>query len=232
MKVRTSINAVIALTSMSAIAFFINSSNSRAFGQDSGSPNGQIQTQKPEWLDGSGKDLCIKVTGKVFDENDTTANGYKLEARLETSSGERCLPSVIEGNRFEFWVPVGTAGWWFTLYVNATSADGGQIAREMILSYELRQAAIDGLTLRMKKPERSVEVTVVENGRPVPAAFVAAEIAGERITGKTNDAGIATFPLMNRDTLSQLTAWTDDFKIGGYSFNRDPPRPAGWQIHN
>ena len=57
---------------------------------------------------------------------------------------------------------------------------------------------------------------------------MAAEIAGERITGKTNDAGIATFPLMNRDTLSQLTAWTDDFKIGGYSFNRDPPRdPLG-----
>ena len=103
--------------------------NERTFGQDSGSPNGQIQTQKPEWLDGSGKDLCIKVTGKVFDENGTTANGYKLEARLETSSGER--PAfVIEGNRFEFWVPVGTAGWWFTLYVNATSADGGQIARK------------------------------------------------------------------------------------------------------
>ena len=62
----------------------------------------------------------------------------------------------------------------------------------------------------------------------VPDAFVAAEFSGDRITGKTNDAGIATFPLMNRDKLSQLTAWTNDFKIGGYSFDRDPPRdPMG-----
>ena len=146
---------------------------------------------------------------------------------METNFGGRDLPAAIEGNRFEFWVPVGSAGW-FTLQVNATSTDGRQIARKTIFDYEIRQAAIDGLTLKMKKPERSVEVTVVENGRIVPDAFVAAEFAGGRVTGKTNRAGVATFPLMNRDELSQLTAWTNDFKIGGYSFGRDPPRdPRG-----
>jgi hypothetical protein len=33
---------------------------------------------------------------------------------------------------------------------------------------------------------------------------------------------------MNRDKLSQLTAWTDDYRIGGYSLDRGPPRdPMG-----
>ena len=40
--------------------------------------------------------------------------------------------------------------------------------------------------------------------------------------------GVVRFPLQYRDKLSQLTAWTNDFRIGGYSFHRDPPRdPSG-----
>jgi len=227
MKVRTSTNAVIVLTLMSAIAFSINALNVRTFGQDSGSPNGQTHIEGPGWLDGSGKDLRIKVSGEVFNENGTPANGCKLQARLETDSGRRDLPAVIDGNRFGFWVPAGSADW-FRLHLNATSADGRRIATETTLTYELRQAAIDGLELTMKPFERSVDVTVVENGKTVPDAFVAAELAGALVTGKTNDVGVATFPLMNRDTLSQLTAWTEDFMIGGYSFHRDPPRdPMG-----
>ena len=167
MKVRTLTSAVIAFASMSVIAIPITSSNARTFGMEPGSPNGTIQTQKPGWLDGSGKDLRIKIAGRVFDENDTPAKDFKLEACLKTNAGERGLPAAIDGNRFEFWVPVRGAGGanWFTLCVNATSADGRQIVRRMILNYEIRQTAIDGLTLRMKRPERSVQVTVVKNGR-------------------------------------------------------------------
>jgi thioredoxin family protein len=228
MKVRTSINAVITLTSMSAIIFSVNLLNPRAFGQDSGSPNGQTHTQKPSWLDGSGKDLRVKITGEVYDENGTPAKGYKLQARLRTNFGRRDLPAVIEGNRFRFWVPVGSTGW-FRLCLNATSAEGRRIATETIITHELRQAAIDGLKLTMKQSERSVDVTVVENGEIVSDAFVAAGLtSGVPVTGKTNDLGVATFGLMSRDKLSQLTAWTNDFRIGGYSFHRDPPRdPMG-----
>ena len=224
MEVRNSVNAVLALTFLSATGLPLDLLNPRTFGRETESPNGQVQAEKPKWLDGSGKDLRIKVAGKVLDENGTPANGYKLDARWETSFGERALPAAIEGNRFEFWIPVGSPGWWFRLHVNATSTDGSQVARKTMLDHEIRQAATNGLILQLKKPERSVEVTVLANGQTVPAAFVAAEFEAKRFTGKTNDAGIATFQVMNRDTLSQLTAWTNDFKIGGYSFNREPPR--------
>ena len=139
---------------------------------------------------------------------------------------------MIEGNRFAFWVR-DTSASYLLLQVNATSADGRQIARRTIHADEIRQAAIDGLKLQMEKPERSVAVTVVENGRTVPDAVVAAEFEENRVTDTTNGAGVATFLLMKRDELSQLTAWTKDFKVGGYSLYRDPKaRPAGRQIHH
>jgi hypothetical protein len=82
------------------------------FGREPGSRIGQTQSQKPKWLDGSGKDLRIKVAGRVFDDNGTPANACKLEARL-ANFGERGLPVATDGNRFEFWVPAGIP--WFRL---------------------------------------------------------------------------------------------------------------------
>src|SRR5262249_14875489 len=69
-----------------------------------------------------------------------------------------------------------------------------------------------------------VDVTVLDHGKPVADANVTAEIAGTPFAGTSNAEGVARFPFMNRDKLSQLTAWTDDFRIGGYSFGRNPPR--------
>ena len=193
MKIRTAIRAATVLALTLAVVFSIQWSSGPAFGREPGSPEGQAQTRKPAWLAGSGKDMRIKVAGKVLNENGAPAKDCQFEARLETRSGERRLPVTVDGNRFAFWVPVGGAGW-FTLRVNATSADGRQIVRETIHSCELRQAAIETVTLRMKKPERFVEVTVVDNGRPVSDASVAAEFAGDRVTAKTNDAGSCHVP--------------------------------------
>ncbi len=152
------------------------------------------------------------------------ATGYQFQAALESSRGRQVLPVKTEENRFQFWVPVGMTGW-FRLHLQATSADGGRVARETILSYELHQAAVEGVKLTMKPGERSVSVSVTADGTPVSGATVAAELsAGLRLEAKTNDDGVATLSLMNHDKLTQLTAWTDDFKIGGYSFYRDPPR--------
>jgi hypothetical protein len=177
MKVGTTTDAVIGFTLMTAVALSIIPFNVSTFGQDTGLPNPQSQTHKPAWLDGSGKDLRIKVTGEVFDENGAPADRYKLEVRLETRFGERDLPVKIEGNRFGVWVPVGSADW-LTLHVKAASADGRQIAQIPVSTHELRQVAIDGLTMKMKKPERLIEIKVVANGRTVPDASVAAEFAG------------------------------------------------------
>ncbi|MBN2294775.1 MAG: thioredoxin family protein [Pirellulales bacterium] len=227
MKIRTAVDVFIIPVVISVILVSIKPLSVCAFAKDSGTSNGKSSAKKPAWLDGAGKDLRIKIRGEALGEKGKPENGCKLHVLLKSRFFQQDLPVVMEGNRFEFWVPVGKAGW-MTLHLNATSADGQLIVRKMVNAYEIRQAAIEGLKLKMEKLQRMVAVTVVADGKPVPGAFVAAEFTGMRLMSKTNDAGVAKFAAMKCDNLSQLTAWTDDFMLGGYSFSRKPPRdPKG-----
>jgi hypothetical protein len=227
MKTGISVNAVFAVASISALAVATSLFGSRVFGQVAGSQTGQLAVEKPAWLDGAGKDLRIRVHGEVLDESGVPANDCKVVVRVKTNFGTTDLPAVVERNQFQFWVPVGEAGW-FNVHLHAASADGRRVVSEAISGFEVRRAAIDGLKLTVKPPERTVFVRVVDQGKPVPDAFVVAEVVGAPLTARTNGMGFARFPLQNRDKLYQLTAWTHDYRIGGYSFNRDPPRdPSG-----
>lgn len=199
----------------------------RALAQVAESTVARAPAAKPEWLDGTGKDLRIRIAGEVLDENGKPAEDFTLGIQLRTQFATVNLPATLEKNRFQVWVPVGSVGW-FSIHLSAASSDGHKFARETISSLLVRQAAIDGVKLAIKPPERFVFVRVVQNGEPVADASVTAEVAGAPFSDRTNGMGFARFPLQNRDHLSQLTAWTSDFRIGGYSFYRDPPRdPAG-----
>lgn len=221
MRSRLSIGLVVALVVVSLCAQLV--------GQEGVTSNRQTPVEKPAWLEGSGDDLQIKVSGEVLDGSGRPAEDFELVAGLDTHFGRRDVPTLLDGHRFEVRIPVGRLGW-FRLDLTATSPDGKRIATQSYMDYTLRQAAVDGVVLRMEPAERLVEVTVLDNGETVADAHVAAEVAGVRYTAKSNGAGVATFPLMNRDKLSQLTAWTDDFMMGGYSFYRDPPSdPLGNQ---
>jgi Thioredoxin-like len=219
---------------LSGVAFIAALSTSqfdaRAQGQVAGSQVGQTRPAKPAWLEGAGNELRIKLGGAIRDETGAPAKGCKLTVTFRTQFTSTNLPVLIKGNLFQVWVPVGRPGW-FYFDLAAASADGRRLARTGLNSFQLREAAIEGLELTVKPPERFLAVTVVEKSSPVRDAFVIAEVGGATFTGKTNDKGVARFPLMNRDKLIRLTAWTDDFKIGGYHFNRKPPRdPAGSQF--
>lgn len=201
--------------------------NSGAVGQTEQSSAQSIPVAKPDWLEGSGKDLRIRLAGTVHEESGAPVNDCRIRITQRTQhSRNKILPRVVQ-NGFRASVPVGDVGWFF-LHVVAVSKDGLRVARADIPAFELRQLAIDGLNLTLRPPERSLEVTVVENEKPVAGAHVTADVGGATFDAETNDLGIAKLPLMNRDRLSQLTAWTDDFRVGGFSFHRKPPRdPTG-----
>ena len=204
--------------------------SARAQGPVAGSQIGQTRPAKPAWLEGAEKELRIKLGGAIRDETGAPAKDCKLTVTLKSQFDSTNLPVVLRGNLFQVWVPVGRPGW-FNVDMAAASADGRRIARTGLNSFQFREAAIEGLELTIKPPERVLEVTVVEKGTPIRNAFVIADVGGAPFTGQTNDQGVARFPLMNRDKLIRLTAWTNDFKIGGYHFNRKPPRdPAGSQF--
>ena len=199
----------------------------RALGKDPEPPDGPIAIAKPDWLEGSGKELRIRIAGELRDERGDPLNDCRVRITLRTQHWQTKVLARVEQNRFRASIPVGEVGW-YCLHVQAVSKDGRRMARADIPAFQLRQLAIDGLNLTLRPPERTVQVTVVENGKPVSKAHVAGEIGGATFDAQTDDAGIVRFPFMNRDKLSQLTAWTDDFKIGGFSFHRMPPRdPSG-----
>jgi hypothetical protein len=227
MKTLLSVKALSAAASFAAFMLSTGLFDARARAQVAGPHVVRDRAFKPAWLEGAGGHLQIKLAGEILDTTGLPADDCKLTVTLKTAFSATNLPVEIQRNRFHVSVTVG-AGGWFNVHLNAASSDGQRMVWETISAFELRQAAIDGIKMTLKPPERFLEVTVVENGGPVRAAFVVAEVADALFTAKTNGSGVASFPLLNRDKLSRLTAWTDDFRIGGYSFYRDPPRdPSG-----
>src|SRR5262249_19238916 len=117
MKRQLSVNALPLITSLAVLAGWMGLLHAQAFGQ--AAPN-----QKPEWLEGTGKDLRIRVTGEILDESGARASDSALVVNLRTQSKETSLPVTAGGGRFQFWVPVGEGSWFF-LHVHARSSDGG-----------------------------------------------------------------------------------------------------------
>ena len=198
-----------------AVLFCINCYAPRAYAEEATATGVAKSVKSPAWLEGTGEDLRIRLSGEVLGEDGAPAEGFRLEVVSETRFGERALPVEIKGNRFSFWVPVGEAVP-FPLVLNAASSDGRQIARETLLPFQIRQAATEGLVLTLKRPGRMVRVEVLKDGKPAAGASVAVGLAGPRITSKTDGLGVATFGLMKREMAYQLTAWTEDFAVGGY----------------
>lgn len=121
---------------------------------------------------------------------------------------------------------------WYSTWLKATSAKGDRVAYKTFNEHELRQAAIDGIKLALQSPSRHVDVKVIDQGQPVVGATVKAELEfGIELHSVTGANGIARFGLLQLQELRRLTAWTDDHRIGGYSFDRSPPRDPNVDAH-
>lgn len=176
-------------------------------------------------LRGEGKKREMLMRGRVFDVDGEPAREFELVAKAYKSRlGRDTLSAKVEGSEFEVGVPIGRSHW---IYVElaATAKNGSSRVFEGIGNRELREAATEGIDLRLAPTDRRVEVSVTHNGAQVANAHVNAEIGGDMLLhGKTDAKEKATFQLSEGEKLDQLTAWTDDFRIGGYSFGRKPRR--------
>lgn len=187
-------------------------------------PTAISRFEKPAWLEGTGADLRMQVSGEVFEDDNKPATDFEITAVKKFGYQHQDLNLVVDGHRFSVWVPVGTLQW-FSVTLKAATEDGRQIANRTISDYQLRQAAIDGVALTMQRTQRTVTVHVLDHNKPVTQAIVTAELqVGDDVTAVTDAHGTATLNMMVRDRLRQLTARTNDFRIGGFAFNRDPPR--------
>jgi hypothetical protein len=111
------------------------------------------------------------------------------------------------------------------MWLKAASADNDGVAYRQLNAFQLRQAAIEGLKLTLQTPSRHVVVKLIEGRQPVADAHVKAELGfGAELRSRTGADGSCRFGLLPEQELYRMTAWTDDRRIGGFSFHRKPTR--------
>ncbi|HEX2475493.1 MAG TPA: thioredoxin family protein, partial [Lacipirellulaceae bacterium] len=182
------------------------------------------EQKTPHWLRGSGANLEICLKGEVFQFDGRPAGEIQISGTMNSLASTRKLEPKIDGNRFEVWMPVNQERW-YSMWLKAASTNTEGVAYKQLNAYELRQAAIDGLRLTLQSPSRHVLVKVIEGGRPVADANVKAELGfGAELRSRTGADGTCRIDLLPEQKLDKLTAWTDDHRVGGFSFNRTPTR--------
>lgn len=193
----------------------------------------QLAAEVPtsEWLRGTGKDLELCLHGQVVEADGTPASGFSLMGQLNARLADLPFEPVIDGSHFKVWIPVNRDRL-FSLAINAKSADQQRLAHRNINAYELRQLAQEEITFTLQPPSRVVEVKVVHEGKPVAGAKVKAEVGYRNgILSTTNANGIAEVRLLANQELDRLTAWIEDYRVGGFSFNRKPVRNQAANSH-
>lgn len=177
-----------------------------------------------KWLRSSGEDLQIVLRGEVLEADGRPATDLTMMGSLNGIRAKQPLEPQVDGNHFELSLPVNRVAM-YALWLRAASASGDRVAYLKLNAFELRQAAIDGVKLTLQSPTRRVQVKVTDKGRPVPGALVKAELDfGIELRARADDEGVARIGLLPDQNLTQLTAWTDDFRIGGFNFFRKPIR--------
>lgn len=182
-----------------------------------------VKVKSPEWLRGSWTKLQIRIQGEVLNKDGSPATDFQFAAILDNQP----LEAKVSGNRFEFWVPVGKQQW-LLLQLEATGTkDRTLIASRWLQMMQLRNCAQEGVKLTLQPADRPTAVTVTYKGKLVSGATVSARTMSGRATrAKTNDRGVATLLLMDREELFLITAWTDDFRVGGFHLSREPKRDS------
>ena len=174
------------------------------------------------WLRGSGKDLQIRFHGIVLDSNGQPATDLNIACGTNSTYSVPTLQPTRQGNHFEIWLPVNTANQ-YSLWLRAASAANKQVAYKQLNAYELRQAAIDGVELKLQAPTSHKRFLIQDQGHPVADATVKIELGyGIELRTASDTEGIAQFELLADQEISHVTAWTSDFRIGGFSFSRQP----------
>lgn len=143
---------------------------------------------------------------------------------INSPEGFDAIETKSDGHRFEAWVPLNKRTIYSISFKASLNGDE-QFAFKRLSSFELRQAAIDGIKLSLQLPSRQVNVKVIDAGKPVVGASLIAGL--DRVAeqpSKTDEQRTVRLKLLATQTLTHLAAWTDDFRIGGYEFDGTPAR--------
>ncbi|HBE66544.1 MAG TPA: hypothetical protein DDW52_00210 [Planctomycetaceae bacterium] len=183
-----------------------------------------------DWLRGSGNELEMRLNVSLISPDAHAVDDAIVTATLKGHESKRSFTSEQSAGRHVLWLPVNKFQW-YSLQIQAEDRQGRIVYRE-ILTHQLRKAAEDGLTLTLQTPSRHIAVSVTHEGKPVGSGVnVRASFRGAEQVALTDADGVAHFNVLPDLQLSGLTAWTNDHRIGGYSFYRMPTRDPSLNEH-
>lgn len=191
------------------------------------SADDQVALAAGPTMRGSGQDLQMLVRGEVVDEQGEPATDITMSVSQRSQFGLDSIPVKLIGATFETWIPIGSSRHFYYLFEAATEDGRLQVCRG-VSNLELRTAAIEGLQLQLLPADRPLDILVQYQGAPVADAFVTAFAGARLLEGKTDQHGHAIFQVCEGEKLTRVTAWTDDFRIGGFQIGSKPHRdPRG-----
>lgn len=180
----------------------------------------------PDWIRGRGEKLELRLTGTIQRKDGGSVQGAEVQIKINYNGtvSETLKPKVDTG-KFQCWIPVNKYEW-YSLLINVTCPDGAR-RTHWIIRHQLREVAINGLEIAVQRPNRTIEVRVEHDKRPVPNATVRAHVVvGEDLRSTTDAQGIAKFHLIDGERPRGFAAWTNQKPrlIGGYFFGSQPTR--------
>jgi len=181
------------------------------------------RSSQDDWLIGNGDKLAFLVRGTLDDPTGQPIEIGTVSATLNFSGRKTRLQTVIENRAFRIEVPANLN--WYSLSIYVTDKAGEQHAAKIVKGDQMRQVAIEGMTLLAKPATGRIKIRATSQGDPVAEASVFVCLSsGCRLTQQTDSAGVAEFRCLPDLALYHVTAWKGKQLVGGNSFGQRPIR--------
>ena len=177
-----------------------------------------------DWIRGKSDNLEMRIRGEILDVDGQPALASTISVSLRESNSDVPVDVTVNGNQFEAWLPVYRRDWRL-VRIQAASKDAQRRASVALSSSEVRQTAINGLTLTLQPSTRRVTAKVVKDNAPVAGADLNVQTSdGAELHFKSDESGKVEIGLLPDDRIFSFTSWTDQPLFGGFQFSRQPVR--------
>lgn len=176
-----------------------------------------------DWIIDGPSGPMFRIVCSVLGQDRKPIEACRLEAELGIGFSDETVPVEVRrrAEKFELLVPIGSQQT-NTLTVTASSDDGKFLACEQIPNFAMREAARTGVRLELKPADVPVSVVVRHADTPAQGAHVRILWNSGRHSpwSETDREGHVVLYKVQGEIISQITAWTDDRRVGGWSAYR------------
>ncbi len=180
--------------------------------------------EEEEWIRVKSDKLEMRIRGEILDVDGQPALAPSVSVSICDNNSNEPVDATLDGHRFEIWLPVHRVDW-HTVRIQAVSKDSLRRASVRLHSPELRQTAMNGLTMTLQPSGRIVKAKMMKDDTPIGDADLKVQTStGAVLHFKSDPTGNVQIGLLPDERIESLTGWTDQPLFGGFQFDREPVR--------